>query len=63
MNFYKNTLKYLKRCNFYNDIIDFTICDNKSKYISKNVSIIKKINTIFTKNTKKFNIKNHQKNR
>ena len=61
MNHYKNISKYLKRCNFYDDIVDLTTCDKKLKHTSKNVLIVKKINTIFIKNTKKFNIKNHLK--
>ena len=61
MNYCKNISKYSKYCNFYDDIVDFTTCDKKSKYTSKNVLIVKKINTIFIKNTKKFNIKNHLK--
>ena len=48
---------YSKQCNFYDSIVDSTICDRKSKHTSKNVLIVKKTNTVFTKNTKKFNIK------
>ena len=49
------TLQFLRRhCRFYN-------MRQKSKYTSKNVLIVKKINTVFIKNTKKFNIKNRSK--
>ena len=61
MNYCKNILKYSKRCNFYDDIIDFTTCDKKSKHTSENVLIVQKINTIFIKIAKKFNIKNYLK--
>ena len=48
---------YSKQCNFYDSIADFTICGKKSRNTSKNVLIIRKTNTVFTKNMKKFNIK------
>ena len=49
MNHCKISLIYSERCNFYDDIVDFTTCNEKSKYISKNVLIVKKTNTIFIK--------------
>ena len=56
-NHCRTILIYSKQCNFYDGTVNFTTCDKKSKHILNDVLIVKKTNTVFTKNTKKFNIR------
>ena len=48
---------YSKQCNFYDDTAGSTTCDRRSRHILKNALIVRKTNTVFIKNTKKFNIR------
>ena len=60
-NHCKIILTLQKRYNFYDEIVNFQIWGKKSKHISRNVLIVKRINMSLMLNMKKFNTWNHRK--
>ena len=60
MNYCKNIQMLTKRYSFYNNIVDFFICEITLRYTSNNILIINKTNMQFMLNMNKYNIKIHQ---